>query len=38
MQIAEHWYGRLFIVVTGLLLFAAMMGRQLSATAALESL
>ncbi len=35
MRIAKLWYGRIFIVVTGLLALAALTGRQLSASAAM---
>jgi Brp/Blh family beta-carotene 15,15'-monooxygenase len=35
METAEHWYGRVFVLVTGLLILAALLGRQLSPTAAL---
>jgi Brp/Blh family beta-carotene 15,15'-monooxygenase len=35
MEIAERWYGRIFIAITGLLVLAALMGRQLSTTTAL---
>jgi Brp/Blh family beta-carotene 15,15'-monooxygenase len=35
MQVAERWYGRIFVSVIGLLLLAALLGQQLSPTAAL---
>jgi Brp/Blh family beta-carotene 15,15'-monooxygenase len=35
MGVAERWYGRIFVSVIGLLLLTALMGQQLSSTAAL---
>jgi Brp/Blh family beta-carotene 15,15'-monooxygenase len=35
MEIAERWYGRIFIAVTGLLVMGALAGRQLSPSVAL---
>jgi Brp/Blh family beta-carotene 15,15'-monooxygenase len=38
MQVAERWYGRVFVSVMGVLLLAALMGKTLSPTAALAVL
>jgi Brp/Blh family beta-carotene 15,15'-monooxygenase len=38
MEIAERWYGRIFIAITGLLILAALIGRQLNPTTALGML
>ncbi len=35
MEIAKLWYGRIFVAVTGLLMLAALTGRQLNPTTAL---
>jgi Brp/Blh family beta-carotene 15,15'-monooxygenase len=35
MEVAERWYGRIFVSVIGLLVLTALMGQQLSSTAAL---
>jgi Brp/Blh family beta-carotene 15,15'-monooxygenase len=38
MEVAERWYGRIFVSVVGLLLLTALMGQQLSPTTALAVL
>jgi Brp/Blh family beta-carotene 15,15'-monooxygenase len=35
MEVAERWYGRIFVSVIGLLVLTVLMGQQLSSTAAL---